>query len=269
MTDLIVARELDGLREYHPTGLILDPTTTFEEWAAMGRPLLMMEWGARWWVGDWLRFGERRYGERYTQAIQETGIRYKTLANLAWVAGRFEFSRRRENLSWSHHEAVAGLDDPEEQDRLLDQAAEHGWSVIELREQARRAKKAIKAGKDAASLPAAKARDETRDEDEDDVLDDGGPTTADLLAELEAADQKIREQQMVIESIRSDDPAARIIEWATRYQQLQGHLQRQNAKLAEAQRLLKRKSDLLARIRRALGVDDDAAILDAIAALKG
>jgi len=52
--------------------------------------------------------------------------------NMVYVASRFEISRRRENLSWSHHEAVVSLD-PDEQDHWLDQAIEHRMSVADLR----------------------------------------------------------------------------------------------------------------------------------------
>ena len=45
---------------------------------------------------------------------------------------RFEASRQREVLSFSHHETVAALA-PAEQDRLLDEADREGWSRQELR----------------------------------------------------------------------------------------------------------------------------------------
>ena len=35
----------------------------------------------QWWIGDALNFGEQRYGEMYTQAIDETGLDYQTLPN--------------------------------------------------------------------------------------------------------------------------------------------------------------------------------------------
>jgi hypothetical protein len=41
-------------------------------------------------------------------------------------------SRRRDNLTWSHHAVVAALD-PDEQDRWLDMAAAERLSVADLR----------------------------------------------------------------------------------------------------------------------------------------
>jgi hypothetical protein len=36
--------------------------------------------------GDALNYGETRYGERYSQAMEVTGHSYQSLANYAWVA---------------------------------------------------------------------------------------------------------------------------------------------------------------------------------------
>jgi hypothetical protein len=60
---------------------------------------------------------------------------------MVYVASRFEISRRRENLSWSHHEAIASLD-PEEQERWLDHANQGRLSVADLRLELRAARKA-------------------------------------------------------------------------------------------------------------------------------
>jgi hypothetical protein len=69
-----------------------------------------------------LNFGEGKYGEMYEQAIAATKLSYDHLAPAKLVAKCFEICRRRQNLSWSHHHEVAHLDDPAEQDRLLDEA---------------------------------------------------------------------------------------------------------------------------------------------------
>ena len=41
------------------------------------------------------------------QAIEATGRSYQTIANAKRVAERVDVSRRREDLSWSHHAEVA------------------------------------------------------------------------------------------------------------------------------------------------------------------
>lgn len=116
--------------------------TPYEVWGAVLKRLKSAEKAIQWWLGDALRFGERKYGEMYSQALEEIDYSYGTLRDVAWVAGRFELSRRRDNLSWSHHREVAALD-PQEQETLLDQAApppgetKPRMSRSEIRERAR------------------------------------------------------------------------------------------------------------------------------------
>jgi N6-adenosine-specific RNA methylase IME4 len=113
-------------------GLQLPETLSFQEWQGIGESLKGVERSLMWWIGDWVRFGEGRYGETYAQAIDATERSYQAVADAKWVADRFELSRRRENLSWSHHREVAALA-PADGDRLLDLAESEGWSRNELR----------------------------------------------------------------------------------------------------------------------------------------
>lgn len=119
------------------TGLELPPDLTYDEWESVGRTLQRIERSVMWWVGDWLRYGERKYGETYSQALEATDYAYQTLANAAWVSGRIEPSLRRENLSWHHHKEVAALE-PDEQAVWLDKATANDWPVRELRDELRK-----------------------------------------------------------------------------------------------------------------------------------
>lgn len=105
----------------------------------VGSTLRQIERSVMWWIGDWLNFGERKYGEAYAQAIDATEWPYQTLANAAYVANRVEFSRRRENLSWSHHAEVASLP-PEEQSQWLEKAKSSSLSVMRLRDEVQQSK---------------------------------------------------------------------------------------------------------------------------------
>jgi hypothetical protein len=103
------------------------------QWSDAGQRLGVMNRCSPWWIGDWIRYGNARFGEKYSVAARITDYDPQTLMNMVYVASRFDnVSRRRETLSWSHHEAVASLD-PEEQDRWLDGAVEHKMSVADLR----------------------------------------------------------------------------------------------------------------------------------------
>lgn len=134
------------------TSLELPPDYSFEEWEQLGVALGRMERSVQWWVGDWIRFGESRFGEKYAQAMDATGKEYGTLATTVWVAEHIDTSRRRENLSWGHHREVAALE-PAEQDRWLDEAEAEGMSVMDLRSAVKRGRVAIAAP---GSLPAGK-----------------------------------------------------------------------------------------------------------------
>lgn len=102
------------------------------EWAAAGRRIGAVGRCIQWLLGDWIAYGNAKFGERYARAAKITGYDTQTLMNMVYVASRFEISRRRENLSWSHHETLAALD-VDEQDHWLDQAQVNRWSIADLR----------------------------------------------------------------------------------------------------------------------------------------
>jgi hypothetical protein len=115
------------------TSLDLPQDMTYDEWEQVGKTLGRQRAAWKWWVGDWLNFGERTYGEMYAQGMEATGLDYGQLNNIAWVARSVSSSRRREQLSWSHHYEVAKLE-PDDQEMLLDQALLGEWKRERLRE---------------------------------------------------------------------------------------------------------------------------------------
>lgn len=121
----------DDLKETS-LGLRMDPGTDYESWAAFGQDLAATAKTLPWALGDWVFYGWQ-FGARYREALDATGLDYQTLRNYAWVAGRWEMSRRRDTLSFSHHEELANLALDEEQDEWLDRAEESGWTVKQLR----------------------------------------------------------------------------------------------------------------------------------------
>lgn len=131
-------------------GLELPETLSFEEWSGIGAALQGVNRSLMWWIGDWLRYGERRWGKMYAQAVDVTGRTEQAVTDAKWVADRFgEISRRREKLSFSHHREVAGLSQ-EIADALLAQAERDGLSTRELRAEVSRRKAARAIGANAA-----------------------------------------------------------------------------------------------------------------------
>src|SRR5271154_2409539 len=102
------------------------------DWSAVGRRFGEIGRCSQWWLGDWIHYGNERFGERYTRAVKLTGYDLQAPLNIVYVASRFETSRRRENLSWSHHAALAAAD-VASQERWLDRASAERLSVADLR----------------------------------------------------------------------------------------------------------------------------------------
>ncbi len=139
--------ELPHRIERRETGLIIANDTSFEEWQSMGDWLQSAERSLMWWIGDWMRFGEHKWGEKYAQAIDATGHSYQTLADAKWVSERFDFSERSEKLGWSHFRQAASIKDKSARSLLLREAEQEGWSVRETRA-------AVNRIKNEARLPA-------------------------------------------------------------------------------------------------------------------
>lgn len=102
------------------------------EWLAAGRRLGAIGRCSQWWIGDWIRFGTARWGEKYAEAARVTGYDVASLRNMAWVASQFDLSLRSDKLSWSHHVLLAPLE-ADEQCRWIAQAVERRLSVADLR----------------------------------------------------------------------------------------------------------------------------------------
>jgi hypothetical protein len=112
-----------------------------------------------WWIGDWLRFGNEKFGERYVRAARITGLDVQTLMNMVYVASHIEPTRRRETLSFTHHAEVVSLA-PAEQDRWLRRAEEERLSARCLREEIRRERRSRMGSSDPAACigPTAAGR---------------------------------------------------------------------------------------------------------------
>lgn len=113
-------------------GWVAEREMSYPEWLRVGRRIGTIGRVSAWWLGDWLRYGEGRFGSRYAAGARVTGYDTQTLMNMVYVATRFPVSRRREDVSWSHHAAVAALG-PDEQDRWLNRTVALGLSVRRLR----------------------------------------------------------------------------------------------------------------------------------------
>jgi hypothetical protein len=143
------------------------------DWVDHGRRLGVIGRCVGWWIGDWLRYGNLKFGERYAWASRITGYDAQTLMNMVYVASAYDVAERRPSLSFSHHAELAALP-PDERERWLDLAEENRLSVRCLRGELRRARRleagvedADEAGADGAPQLPATAGDQDAPDDAD------------------------------------------------------------------------------------------------------
>ena len=153
LVDIQTGEIIDGAGKgaFTPTDLKVIPTLSVGPFTATRRGLIVHSqdvpievWGAyvmaltetgealQFILGDALRWGEETYGQECYQYLDQLGYVDGTYANWKWVAGRVKRSLRNENLTFSHHVAVAP-EEPEKQKEWLDRAEEEGWSSRQLR----------------------------------------------------------------------------------------------------------------------------------------
>jgi hypothetical protein len=110
---------------------MVDTASAQAAWTKRGRAIAAKVNDACWEIGDWVLEAEAKWGERYREAAEITGLAEKTLREYAYVARRFELSRRMDNLSFGHHQLVAAI--PEEAaEEWLGLSDDEQWSVREL-----------------------------------------------------------------------------------------------------------------------------------------
>lgn len=114
-------------------GAEFSETLNFAQWLDVGAMLKRVERSCQWWIGDWLRFGGHKWGDKYEAAAERLGMKPHTLKCYKSVAEQYpQLSTRIDNLPFSHHQIAAPLP-PKKRARLLQQAADEGWSRSRLR----------------------------------------------------------------------------------------------------------------------------------------
>lgn len=143
-----------GNFEMKECGLAVSGKPSFDEWSQFGDVLARVDGAVHWWIGDWLNYGEGTWGEKYSQAMSDTGFSYSTLTKDKYVASQVQFCVRTQKLSWEHHKLIAPLS-PKDQKKWLTLAlkgdGKKPWSVHTLREKMRSANKS-----DTLSFPEGK-----------------------------------------------------------------------------------------------------------------
>ena len=104
-----------------------------EEWIALGNQLASIERRRMFWIGDWVNYGEAKYGEKYSQALSHTDYAYNTLRKASYVMGKVPKHMRRAKLNFEQHAVVAPLP-PKQMKEVLDKAEKNGHTIQETKE---------------------------------------------------------------------------------------------------------------------------------------
>jgi hypothetical protein len=107
------------------TGIQFHEELSFEEWEALGQKLAPVGKSIGFIIGDWINYGEKRWGDKYEEAMMRTGMAYQTLRIYAHVARRVQLFARTNKLDFVHHLVVAKIKNPEEQQHWLQMAVKH------------------------------------------------------------------------------------------------------------------------------------------------
>lgn len=133
--------------ELDPVGITVHKQLSFADWAGMGTWLEQIEKGIQWWIGDWMVYGEERFGEEAAQAVDATGWSIATLSQYRWVCQSVPRRNRRADLSFFHHREVAHLPPPEQKAWLAKaaQGDDDGvpWTTERLKVEVRAAKTGV------------------------------------------------------------------------------------------------------------------------------
>jgi hypothetical protein len=105
-------------------------------WDEYGRRIARAGNGTNWWLGDWLRFGIREYGDKYAVASRITGYHEQTLMNYVYVAAHVPIAVRRSDVSWSHHAELTKFTEAE-QVHWLERVVDEAMSIADLRRELR------------------------------------------------------------------------------------------------------------------------------------
>jgi len=112
-------------------GLYFNHDIEYDQWLRLMSTLQQLSTGIQFSIGDALNYGQKRYGEKYSQAMDATGYAYQSLANWSWVSNNVPISNRVAGLSWTHHRLVAHMG-TEQQKQILETAKARGITITEF-----------------------------------------------------------------------------------------------------------------------------------------
>lgn len=121
------------LVSFLPNGLEINDAISFEQWQELGLQIRDSLHGHQWRIGDWLRFGGHKWGDKYEAAAESLGMKPSSLKTYKSIAESYpDLLTRVNDLPFTHHRLAASLPTQTRQ-KYLSAAAENGWSASRLR----------------------------------------------------------------------------------------------------------------------------------------
>ena len=114
------------------TEIRINENATIEDWKLFGKSIKKTESGIQWILGAWWNYGHKKWSSDAEEIIKELGYSRNTLKKNGYIYNAVTSLRRRNSLSFRHHEDVAALS-PEKQDHYLDKAEKEKLSSTKLR----------------------------------------------------------------------------------------------------------------------------------------
>ena len=130
---LEILASLERLGAATATSLELPVDLSYERYEALLSVLGRAHRTLTWVIADAINEGEKRYGEKYAQAVELLNMTPETLMNYASIARKVPRERRRVGVPFSVHALVAPLE-PSQQTLWLDRTVKNDWTRAELRE---------------------------------------------------------------------------------------------------------------------------------------
>jgi len=122
--------------------MAIDPSwgePDFDTWMTATQQMEKLSSCSTKWLAMLIVWGQGRFGEKYTQAMEVSSKGYSTLANAVHTVTTIEEDEWNDDLNFEHFQALSHVQGKEERVAWRDKAIQNDWSVQELKNELKRA----------------------------------------------------------------------------------------------------------------------------------
>lgn len=128
--------------EFSETGFQTLSAPPMEVCGDLSEFLKIVHSGIQWMIGDYVNLVESLFGEKASQMVDAAHLPEASIKVYRWVAAKVEPARRRKELSFEHHVAVAALESTQQVfwlQKALDGDDGAKWSSARLKREIKNA----------------------------------------------------------------------------------------------------------------------------------